>query len=161
MTTTSDVRRAELVGRVEEFRDAYMARDLDRMTGAFAEDAELTATPGTFRGKDAIRDFLAWDARLSPTAVVRDVGIGLLVCPPTVVWEREISLTYEGVPYQELAATVIEFDDANQIRRYRSYYDKLAVIDEIAHGMPGLAGLVTRSVTGYLVRAGKKGLNAS
>ena len=52
---------------VEEYLAAYEARDLDRLLALFADDAELTVAPGTFRGKDAVRRLYEWDAELSPT----------------------------------------------------------------------------------------------
>jgi hypothetical protein len=48
------------------------------MLALFADDAEFTLAPGTFRGKEEIRKVLEWDVRLSPTASVREAGIGVL-----------------------------------------------------------------------------------
>lgn len=150
---------AEIRGKVAEFVAAYEARDLDRLMGLFADGAEVTVAPGTFRGKHAIRNLYEWDAKLSPTARVRDVGIGVLVLGQTAVCERTISLTYEGRPYEEEAVTVFEFDAAGLIRRQRSYYDKLALMDQIASRYPGIQGRVFRLMTGYLVAQGRKGLD--
>jgi ketosteroid isomerase-like protein len=150
-----------LAKRADNFRDAYLARDVDRMTDQFAEDAELTAAPGVFRGKEAIRHFLAWDADLSPTVTVEDVGLGLVPAGDhAVAWERVLHLTYEGIPYHEDAVTVLEFDDEGRICRYRSYYDKLAVVDQIAAGLPGVAGWFTQEVVKVVVAAGSLGLEA-
>lgn len=150
-----------LVQRVESFRDAYLARDVERMVEHFAEDAELTAAPGVFRGREAIRRFLAWDADLSPTVEVEDVGLGLAaVGDSAVLWERVIHLSYEGVPYDEDAATLLELDDQGLIRRYRSYYDKLAVVDQIAAGLPGVGGWFTHEIVKLVVTAGSRGLEA-
>ena len=149
----------EIRRTVEEYVAAYEARDIDRLLTLFADDAEATLAPGTFRGKDEIRMLYDWDAKLSPTASVRDTGIGVLVSGRTAVCERRISLTYEGIPYEEEAATIFEFDDAGLIRRQRSYYDKLALMDEIASGYPGIQGRIFRRLTGYLVAQGRKGLD--
>jgi ketosteroid isomerase-like protein len=152
---------AMVLRTVEEYRDAYQARDIDRMLASFADDAELTLAPGTFRGKDAIRRVLEWDARLSPTASVRDVGVGVVVSGRKAVWERAISLTYEGIPYEEEATLVLELDDAGRIVRFRSYYDKLDVMERIAAGYPGLQGRIFRALIGYLVAQGRKGLDVA
>ena len=125
----------------------YLARDVDGMLALFSADAELVAAPGVFRGKDAIRQFLQWDADLSPTATIDDVGICVCAADETtVVWERVIHLTYEGIPYHEDAATILEFDDSGLIHRYRSYYDKLAVIEQVTSGLPGVSGWFTKEV---------------
>jgi ketosteroid isomerase-like protein len=156
-TTTGS---SPLVGKAETFRDAYLARDVDRMVDMFADDAELAAAPGVFRGKEAIRRFLAWDAELSPTVTVEDVGLGLAPAGDhAVVWERVLHLTYEGIPYHEDAATILEFDEDGHIRRYRSYYDKLAVVDQIAAGLPGVAGWFAQEVIKVVVTAGSRGLD--
>ena len=158
---SGDVPESGLAGRIEEYRDAYQARDVDRLLALFADDAQVTAAPGTFRGKDAIRKLLDWDARLSPTASVRDTGIGVLISGQTVVWEHVISLTYENIPYEEAATKVVEFDEGGKIRRLRSYYDKLAIMDQIASRYPGIQGRIFRKLTGYLVAQGSKGLDAT
>jgi SnoaL-like protein len=89
MVTTSELHRGELARRVEEYRAAFQARDVDGMLELFADDAELTAAPGTFRGKAAIRRFLQWDARVSPAATIRDTGLGVLIVDRSAVWERQ------------------------------------------------------------------------
>lgn len=159
MSVTSPEGHSGPVAQVERFREAYLARDVDRMMTFFSDDAELVAAPGVFTGKDAIRTFLQWDADLSPAASIDDVGVGVAsVGEDCVVWERVIHLTFEGIPYQEAAATILELDDAGLIRRYRSYYDKLAVVDQIAAGLPGIGGWFTKEVVGAVVAAGGMGL---
>jgi ketosteroid isomerase-like protein len=161
MSVTSPDDSSRLVAQVERFREAYLSRDVDRMMTFFSDDAELVAAPGAFSGKDAIRKFLQWDAELSPTVSIDDVGVGMASAGKgCVVWERALHLTYEGIPYQEDAATILELDDAGLIRRYRSYYDKLAVVDQIASGLPGIGGWFTKEVVGAVVAAGGMGLKA-
>ena len=65
------------------------------------------------------------------------------------------------MPFRQDAVTVPEFDDAGLIRRYRSYYDKLAVLDQITAGMSGVYGWFARTLVRYLVALGKKGLDTS
>lgn len=147
--------------RVERLRGAYEHRDVDQLMSLFSEDAELTAAPGTFRGTAEIRRFFEWDAQLSPTVTVRDVGAGVLVAGPTVVWERVLSLSYDDIPYDECAATLLEFDEHGLICRYRSYYDKLAVLDQITSGMTGVSGWFLKRMIRYLVAQGSKGLGTT
>lgn len=154
--THADTLRATM----EQLRAAYLARDVPAMLALFSGDAEVVVAPGTFRGKEQVGRFLRWDAELSPTVSIEDVGVGVCVAGPVVVWERIIHLSYEDIPYHEDAATILEFDEAGLIHRYRSYYDKLAVIAQIASGLPGTGGWVTKGVVGVLTAAGSMGLEA-
>lgn len=144
--------------RVEAFREAYQAHDVDGMVAMFRADGVYVAAPGAFRGRDEIRTFLEWDAGLSPSAVIRDTGVGVLIIGSTVVWEREFELSAAGVPYREESMAVIEFDDGGLIVRLRSYYDKLAVLDQITRGLTGPYGWFARRLVGYLLALGRKGL---
>ncbi len=159
MKTTDELRQEELARRAEEFRSASHDRDVERMLALFADDAEATMAPGTFRGKAAIRKLFEWEVRLSPVATSKDTGLGMVVVDRSVVWERQVSETAEGVPYMTDAVTILEFDDTGLIRRYRSYYDKLAVMEKIASGMSGINGWIARALIGYLVAQGRKGLD--
>jgi len=160
MTTTPDTMGpTSLARRIEDFRLAYESRNMDAMMALFADDAEFVAAPGTFRGKQAVRLFLEWDGRLSPTARIRDVRSGVLVTGRTASWERVISLTYQGIPYEERTMAVVEFDEHGLITSLRSYYDKLDVIDQIASRSTGIRGWIDKKVTGYLVAAGRRGLD--
>ena len=77
--------------RIEKYRSAYQNHDIDQILALFADNGEFTAAPGTFRGKAEVRRFLEWDASLSPTTIVRDSGVGVVVAGQTAVWERVIS----------------------------------------------------------------------
>ena len=134
MKTTDELRHEELTQRVEDYRNAYQDRDLERMLAMFADDAVMFWARGTFQGKAAIRKVLEQDVRECSSAVVRDTGLGILVAGRSVVWERQVSLTVQGVPVREDAVTVLEFDDAGLIRQFRSYYDKLGMMNQIASG---------------------------
>jgi hypothetical protein len=79
----------------------------------------------------------------------------------SVVWECQISETVQAVPYTTDAVRILDFDDAALIRRYRSYYYKLDVMEKIASGMSGVYGWAARALIGYLVAQGKKVLDTS
>jgi ketosteroid isomerase-like protein len=159
--TNRDAVRDVLRERMERYRAAYEQRNVDQILELFADDGEFTAAPGTFRGRPEIRKFLEWDAKLSPTTTVRDNGIGILVGDHTAVWERIIALSYKDVAYQEYSVAVVEFDDDARITAFRSYYDKLNVLDQITSGLPGPYGWVMRKIVGLLVSAGSKGLTTT
>lgn len=153
-----DTPPTDVAAVIEEFGAAYEARDLERMLELFADDAELTAAVGTFRGKAQIRAFLAWDAKLSPTATCRDTGSGVIVSGRTAAVERIVALTYEGIPYEQPSVAIVDVDEQGRIVRYRSYYDKLALMEQIAARYPGIKGRLYRRSIGYLVAQGGKGL---
>ncbi len=159
MKTADGLAGSELIRRAEEFRSASEDRDVERMLALFADDASATMAPGTFRGKAAIRKLFEWEVRLSPAVTNKETGLGMVAVGRSVVWERQVSETTEGVPYTTDAVTILEFDDAGLIRRYRSYYDKLAVMEQIASGMPGVYGWFARALTRYLLAQGRKGLD--
>jgi limonene-1,2-epoxide hydrolase len=161
MKTTDELRQGELARRAGEFRAATQDRDVEHLLALFADDAEVTMAPGTFRGKTAIRKFFEWETRMAPVATSKDAGVGLVVAGRSVVWECQVSETVQGVPYTTDAVRILDFDDAGLIRRYRSYYDKLDVMEKIASGMSGAYGWVARALIGYLVAQGKKGLDTS
>ena len=50
MEAVGELGQGELARRVEDYRIAYQDRDVGRMLALFADDAELTVAPGTFRG---------------------------------------------------------------------------------------------------------------
>ena len=161
MNTSTQAGRNRAAAQVERLRDVYLARDVDGMLALFSADAELVAAPGVFHGKDAIRKFFQWDVDLSPTVTIDDVGIGVSVADEaTVVWERVIHLTYEGIPYREDAATIVELDDSGLICRYRSYYDKLAIVDQVASGLPGVSGWFTKEVVRVVGALANTGLES-
>lgn len=129
------------------------------MLALFADDAEVTAAPGTLRGKAAIWKFFEWDAWISPAVTIRDTGLGVLVVGRSVVWERHALETAEGVPFREEAVTILEFDDADLIRRYRSLLRQSGILAQITSGMSSIYGWLTRELVAHLVALGRKGLD--
>ena len=144
---------------VESYRQAYEARDVEQLMALFAADAEVTYAGRPFRGQAAIRRLLEWDARMCPTARVEDSGMGVVVDGRTIVWERVVHLTNDGIPFEERAVTILELDDAGLISRLRTYYDKLDVLDQIASGSTGIQGRMFRMLTSWLIRHGSEGLD--
>ena len=96
---------------------------------------------------------------MCPTARVEDSGMGVVVDGRTIVWERVVHLTNDGIPFEERAATILELDDAGLISRLRTYYDKLDVLDQIASGSTGIQGRMFRMLTSWLIRHGSEGLD--
>jgi len=59
----------------------------------------------------------------------------------------------------ENAVTIVEFDDSGLIRPFRSHYDKLAVLDQIASRSRGVSGWVFKKFIGFIVTSANKGLD--
>lgn len=161
MVTSRELDRSTVADVIRRFDAAYEARDVEAMLALFADDADITAGPGTFHGKEAMKQFLAWDIGLSPTVRIRQFGVGLVVSRNIAVSERVIEATYEGIPYEHPIVTVYELDDAGNIQHLRAYYDKLAIEHDLAQRMPGVKGWFTKRLLDFFVAQGAKGLHVS
>ncbi len=151
--------RANAVARVvERWRDAYERRDVEGALELVADDAVWVLAPGAFTGRPEIRRVLEWDVALSPTLRGRLSGIGILVKGNVAVMERLAEASAEGIPYQYPIVTIFELGDDTKIRRIRSYYDKLAIMQQVGNKYPGIKGWVLKKLTNFLVGLGKKGL---
>jgi ketosteroid isomerase-like protein len=143
---------------LERFRDAYDRRDVDGALELFADDAVLVFAPRAFKGKDEIRQGLEWDAQLSPTSKTRPSGIEVLAKANVAVAESVVQQTAEGVGYECPVVTVIELGDEGKIRRMSSYYDRLAIMQQVANRSSGLSRGVFKRLVNFLVSRAEKGL---
>lgn len=142
---------------VDAYHDAFRTRDVEEMVGAFAPDGQVTAAPGTFRGRDEVRSIIRWAVDGSPVGVARDTG-GTLVQGHTAVWEGEFSEQYDGIDCTYPIVEVYEFDEELKIVRKRDYYDKLGILHQIAADLPGPQGVIYRFLLQRVIDAGEKGL---
>jgi ketosteroid isomerase-like protein len=143
---------------VERFREAYDRRDVDGALELFADDAVLVFAPRAFRGKAEIRHGLEWDARLSPTSETRLSGIEVLATANVAVVESMVQQTADGIGYECPVVTVIELGDDRKITRMSSYYDRLAIMQQVASKSPGLRGGVFRRLVNLSVSQAEKGV---
>lgn len=147
---------------VKAFEEAYETRDVERILGFFADDGEWVLTGlGAFKGKEAVRKVVEWDARVTPTVTHRSAGIGMLAKDNVVVREAVAEATYEGLPYEIPIATIFEFGDDRKIRSMHSYYDKLGEMQQIANQFRGIKGWFPKKLMNYIVAQGAKGLDKS
>jgi ketosteroid isomerase-like protein len=128
---------------VRAYHDAFEARDVDAIVASYAPDGQVTASPGTFRGPEALRTITQWAVDLSPTAVVRDTG-GTTVSGRTAIWEGEISEGTDGIDFAYPIVEVFEFDADLKILRKHNYYDKLGILRQIGAELPGAKGVAYR-----------------
>jgi ketosteroid isomerase-like protein len=150
-----------LIDLVERYHEYYTARDIDAIMALFTDDAVVNWAGGTFRGKAKIRKVVEWDFDQSPSARVDITGIGIVTGDRLAIAERVVHLTADEIPYEEPALTVFEVDDQGAIVEMRSYYDKLGLMHQIASKYPGIKGRLFRAMTGFLVKMGRQGLDAS
>jgi ketosteroid isomerase-like protein len=143
---------------LERFRDAYDRRDVDGAVELFADDAVLVFAPRTFNGKDEIRHGLEWDAKLSPTSRTRLSGIEVLAKGNVAVAEGVVQQTADGIGYECPVVTVIELGDDHKIRRMSSYYDRLAIMQQVAAKSSGLRGEASKRLVNLLVSQAEQGL---
>jgi uncharacterized protein (TIGR02246 family) len=143
---------------LERFRDAYDRRDVDGALELFTDDAVLVFAPSAFKGKDDIRHGLEWNARLSPISKTRLSGIEVLAKGNVAVVESVVQQTAEGIGYECPVVTVVEVGDDGKIRRMSSYYDRLAIMQQVANKSPGLKGGVFRRLVNFSVSQAEKGL---
>ena len=143
---------------VEGYVEAFAQRDVEKALEFFSDDAEMTEPPGTFKGKEGVRQLLEWDVRLSPVAKSRPSGIGLLIQGNVAVEEEILEQTYEGRPYEYPLVRVFETDDDGKIRRLRVYFDRLGIEQQVARQYPGVGGWIFRKLINFVVAQGEKGL---
>ena len=143
---------------VEGYVEAFARRDVDRALEFFSDDAEMIEPPGTFQGKEGVRQLLEWDVRLSPVAKSRPLGIRLLIKDNVAVREEVLEQTYEGRPYEYPLVQVFEIDDDGKIRRLRVYCDRLGMEQQVAMRYPRIMGWVFRKLINFLVAQAEKGL---
>lgn len=144
---------------IERLRNAYDRRDVDGALELFADDAVLVFAPRAFKGKGDIRHGLEWDAQLSPTSETRLSGIEVLARANVAVMESVVvQQTADGIGYECPVVTVIELGDDRKIRRMSSYYDRLAIVQQVANKSSGLRGAAFKRLANALVSQAEKGL---
>lgn len=158
MATDREVTESSAAEVIMGYSVAYEARDVEAMLDFFADDADITAGPGTFGGKEAMARFLRWDVGLSPTIARREMGAGIVVSGRVVVTENVVEGTYEGIPFEYPIACIYELRDDGKIQHMRAYYDKLAIDQQVSSRLPGLKGWFAKRIVNYLVGLSEKGL---
>jgi ketosteroid isomerase-like protein len=149
---------ARVRNAVEGYVEAFARRDVEKALEFFSEDAEMTEPPGTFKGKEGVRQLLEWDVRLSPVAKSHPLGIGLLVKDNAAVEEEVLEQTYEGRPYDYPLVRVFEIGDDGKIRRLRVYFDRLSIEQQVAMQYSGVRGWLFKRLINFIVAQGEKGL---
>lgn len=158
-TQVSPPERAAARATVEEFMAALGARDADRMTACFADDAEHVIDAGTFVGRAHIGRYFRWFTSTVTSISLQEAGLGTVVTDGTAVVEHaQTATTRTGMTWTSPVARLFELDEDGKIRRSRTYYDRWHVFSEGAHQAGGLTGVVSRAFVARAERAMTEGM---
>jgi ketosteroid isomerase-like protein len=141
-----------LENTVREYLAAFETRDMERILSFFAEDATWITPAGTFRGKAALRRYLAAEAQMVPSVKITETGIGLVVQGNQAAIEHEIEGPVQGKTCTWLALCAYEFEDG-KIQRLSTVYDRLSILQDAADGW------VQEKVVNMMVKQAEKGLH--
>jgi ketosteroid isomerase-like protein len=137
---------------VREFEDAYVRKDVERMTSFFADDAAWIGPEGTFTGRDEVRRYLTWYANEDMDLRVSETGIGIAVKGSRAVFQCTIEATMpNGVKWEAPSTSVYEFR-GKLIERKTVCYDRLSIAKQVARGF------LDRFVVNLVVDRFEKGL---
>jgi len=142
----------KIFGVLGEFREAYVSKDVEKMLSFLTEDVVWVTAMGTFRGKDDVKRYFAWDAKATPGLKLSETGVGLVVKGNKAFTEAVTE--WIGPDHEKLEITVMfvfEFSN-DKIRQARVYYDRLSIAKQVAKG-----GMEKMAVDG-IINAMEKGL---
>jgi ketosteroid isomerase-like protein len=118
---------------VREFLAALAARDLEKALSFLAEDATWKTPAGTYRGKEELKPYLAWEFEMVPSLTVTETGVGLMVQGNQAVIEHTLAGPIRGEPCEWLGMCAYEFEDG-KIQALRTVYDRLSLLQQSATG---------------------------
>jgi ketosteroid isomerase-like protein len=118
---------------VREFLAALEERDIEKVLSFLAEDAAWTTPAGTYRGKAAMRRYLAWEFEMVPSLTVTETGVGLMVQGNQALIEHTLAGPIRGEPCEWLGMCAYEFENG-KIRALRTVYDRLSLLQQSATG---------------------------
>ena len=118
---------------IRDFLRALEAQDADRVTSFFAEDGVWVAPEGTFKGKEWVRRYLAWQFGQARDIKITERGNGIITQANQAFVEHVISGTLNGVRSEYLALCAWELKD-DKIKEVRTVYDRLSLAKQAARG---------------------------
>jgi ketosteroid isomerase-like protein len=118
---------------VRGFLTALEERDLEKALSLVTEDVVWTTPAGTYRGKEALRRYLAWEFEMVPSLTVTETGVGLLVEGDQALIEHRLAGRVRGEPCEWLGMCAYEFADG-KLQAVRSVYDRLSLVQDSATG---------------------------
>lgn len=145
----------KILSVIRDLAEAYVKRDVEKMLSFFTEDVVWAQPEGTFKGKEEVKLFLAWDAaQRTPDFKARDAGIGIMMKGNKAVYECVFEgSTPDGRGYREIPGiTVYEFS-GERIQQVRLYNDRLLM------GKQAAKGWFERMIMGRIMNRFEKGLH--
>ena len=142
----------KIVGMLGEFREAYVSKNVEKMLSFLTEDIVWVTGMGTFRGREDVKRYFAWDAKATPGLKLRDSGAGLVVKGNKAF--AEVVAEWMMSDHERLETPVMfVFELGNdKIREARVYYDRLSIAKQVAKG-----GMEKMAVDG-IINTMEKGL---
>ncbi len=143
----------KMVGILGEFREAYVSKNIEKMLSFLTEDVVWVTAMGTFRGKNDVKRYFDWDAKVTPGLSLRDIGSGLVVKGNRGF--AEVATEWMISDHEKVGMPVMFAFDLNndKIQQVRVYYDRLSIAKQVAKG-----GMEKMAVDG-IVNSMEKGLN--
>jgi|GEM_PF-6684794 len=138
---------------VRNFVLAIVDQDVEKGLSYLAADAQLFAPEGAFEGKEDVGQYLNWliDRESKVEVVDDEEGVGVITEGERASYECLIRGLFKGV--EDIAANfVFQLREDGKIKRIRVIYDRVGVIDDMAHGWLG------RRVIGSIIRELEEGL---
>jgi len=142
----------KILGVLREFSDAYVSKNVEMMLSFLTEDAVWVTAMGTFRGKEDVKRYFAWDVKATPGAKLRQTGVGIVVKGNKAFSEAiEECIMPDHGKLEFSLMFVFEFSN-DKIQQGRVYYDRLAIAKQAAKGW-----MEKKAVDG-IINAMEKGL---
>jgi ketosteroid isomerase-like protein len=132
---------------IRAFLAALSARELEKTLSFLAEDATWVTPASRFKGKAAVRRYLAWEFEMVPALTITETGAGLMVEGNQALIEHAMTGTIRGKRCQWLGMCAYEFRDG-KIREMRAVYDRLTLAQQSTTGW--LASKIVGAVAGQV-----------
>jgi len=129
-----------------------VSKNVEMLLSFLTEDAIWVTAMGTFRSKEDVRRYFAWDVKATPGAKLRETGVGIVVKGNKAFSEavEECTMPDHGILEIPLMF-VFEFSN-DKIQQARVYYDRLSIAKQAAKGW------MEKRAVGGIINAMKKGL---
>ena len=118
---------------IREYEKAKADMDLEKAFSYLTDDVVLVTPNGTYKNKEAIKNFLITMAKDMKDTKVTETGNGIIVQGDKAFFERVISGTFQGQKYIVPTMGAYEFS-GNKIKAVRDIGDRLLVAQQAAKG---------------------------
>jgi uncharacterized protein (TIGR02246 family) len=125
----------QMAGIMREFVKTMASGDAAKSASYLTEDAVWATPYGDFKGKEAIKNYVAAMARNMKDAKITECGNGVICQGDKAFFEHMIGGVYQGKKFECLAMCAYEFS-GDKIKTMRSTYDRLSMAQQVVKGWP-------------------------